>query len=402
MAWWRWNTVPKLSESGFFGAFFGQGTYTGRSVDPEKALTIDSVWACTKLLSETLGTLPCLVLEQGTNKPAVDHPYFELLHDMPNLDMTSVEYWEAIGMGLCLFGNAYSEKILRPDGRVAALNLLQPGSMTVDRDRAGRRVYLETTGSGKTRTLSEDRIFHVRGMSFGGDTGLSPVEYGRHTMAASMATEEASGRLFGNGMAASGVLTSDQLLTAKQRADLKAIMETYVGSSNAGKLMILEAGLKYQQLVMDPQKAQMLEVRQYQVEQICRWFGVPSIMIGHHASGGTTWGSGVEQIMLAFSKQGMRSLCKRVEAAIRRDLLTPEDRKRITVKFNMDGLLRGDAASRAAFLSTMVNNGIMTRNEARGHENLPAKPGGDDLTVQSAMLPIQKLGAALPAPAPQG
>jgi len=146
----------------------------------------------------------------------------------------------------------------------------------------------------------------------------------------------------------------------------------------------------------------MLEVRQYQVEQICRWFGVPSIMIGHHASGGTTWGSGVEQIMLAFSKQGMRSLCKRVEAAIRRDLLTPEDRKRITVKFNMDGLLRGDSASRAAFLSTMVNVGIMTRNEARGHENLPAKAGGDDLTVQSAMLPIQKLGAALPAPSPQG
>lgn len=401
MAWFRWNQVAKLTQPEYWNAFFAGGTYANKRVMPDDALTLDAVWACSKLISETLGTLPCMVMNVRDNSVARDHYLYELFHDKPNGDQTSVEYWETVGLALCLYGNFYAEKFTNGAGRLVAMVPMRPNQVAVERESNGRRRYLHYEDSGKPpRVLPENRVFHVRGMSLGDDCGMSPIEWGKQTFASAMAAEEAAGKLFANGMQASGVLSSDQVLTNNQREQLRQIMERYAGSTNAGKLMILEAGLKYQALVLDPEKAQMLETRKYSVEQICRWFGVPSIMVGHASQGQTMWGSGVEQIMLAFSKGAMRSTCKRVEAAIWRDLLTPEERRQIKVEFNMEGLLRGDSAARAAFLSSMTQNGLMTRNEGRAYENRPPLPGGDVLTVQSNLLPIDQLGKAPAAPAP--
>lgn len=409
MAIFRWprGYIAKLTEPGFWSGFFDRATHSGQSVTEHNALQLDAVWACVKINAETLGTLPLMVLDAATNAPAVDHPLYELLRFRPNDENTAVELWEAVGMALSLYGNSYCEKIMTPDrddGQLRALIFLTPAQMSVERDKNGARTYVHTTPDGKRREIREARMFHVRAMSLCDDLGMSPIEFGRNTIGNALAVEETSGKLFANGLQSAGALSTPNLLSDRQRTKVEANMQKYVGSKNAGKLMVLEAGFTYHNLTLNPETAQMLQTRRYSIEQICRLFGVPAIMIGHASEGQTMWGSGVEQIMLSYSKLGLRSMCKRIEAAIWRDLLTKEQRKKIKVEFNLEGLLRGDTQSRAAFYSTMTQNGAMTRNEVRALENRPGMgPKGDKLTVQSNLAfldELDKVGAArLPAQA---
>ena len=402
--------IAKLTDPSFWTGFFDRSTYAGKSVTEQSALTLDAVWACVKLSSETLGSLPLVLIDKKTNEPAYDHPLYEILHDMPNSEVTAVEYWEAVGMALSLYGNAYSEKLYAnddPTAELIGLNFLQPPLVSVERDDRGNRRYYVTEPGRPKRLIPENRMFHVRSMSLCDDLGLSPVEFGRQVIGNALASEETSGRIFANGLQSAGALSTPNLLNDRQRALIEANMQKYVGSKNAGKLMVLEAGFQYHDLQMNPQTAQMLEVRSYSVEQICRLFGIPPIMIGHASAGQTMWGSGVEQIFLSYSKLGLRSMCKRVEAAIRRDLLTPAQRRRYKVEFSLEGLLRGDSASRSEFYSKLSQNGIMTRNEIRRLENRPTVgEEGDKLTVQSNLIFLDQLhelpaGRAPASPAPE-
>ncbi len=154
---------------------------------------------------------------------------------------------------------------------------------------------------------------------------------------------------------------------------------------------MLEAGLGWQSIQMNLGDAQMVESRQFSVEDGCRWFGVPPHMIGHTA-GNTQLGSSIENQTLSWLMFGLRERIKRIEQAVMKQLLTPTERLTITVEINLEGLLRADSAARASFYAQMVQNGIMTRNEVRRLENLPPLPGGDDLTIQSNMIPAGKLG----------
>lgn len=383
----------RLTDGGFWKAFFGLGSNAGETVTVEKALQLDATWACIKLLAETVGTLPCMVYEQDGTTVASNAPIFELLHDQPNADDTAVEFWEGVVLSLMLHGNAYAEKRMNGN-RLVALLPIDPSCVQVDRDDRNARVYT-VTEDGLQRRLSEGAIFHVRGLKMPGcDVGMSPIAYARHTLGSAMAAEKLSGKMFANGFQVSGVLTADQILKPDQRKQLGEIMQQYAGSDRAGKIMILESGLKYQQLSLNPEDAQMLQTRRFGVEQICRWFGVPPIMIGHAAEGQTMWGSGVEQLILQFSKTGLRPLLKRIEAAVRRDLIPSAERAALKVEFNMEGLLRGDSAARAAFYAVMAQNGIYDRNEIRALENRPPRAGADALTAQTNLAPLDRLGAA--------
>ncbi len=151
-------------------------------------------------------------------------------------------------------------------------------------------------------------------------------------------------------------------------------------------------------LNINPKDAQMLESRQYSVEQICRIFGVPPVMIGHAANGTTTWGSGIEQLILQFTKTCLVPMLRSIESAIYRDLLTPQTRKTTVVKFSIEGLLRGDSAARADFLSKMVTSGIYTPNEARSYENKAPVDGGETAIVNGTMTPLNKLGETMENP----
>lgn len=395
----RWVGRPiKLTDGSFWRGFFGLDTDAGVVVDYDKALSLDAVWSCANIIAKAVGTLPCVVYKEDGVTPDKGGALYELLHDLPNADDTATEFWGMAAMCLVLDGNFFAEKKMSGE-RLVALNPLHPLSVEVERNARGGRVFV-ITEKGKQRRVGEGGMLHVRMARLPGcDRGMSPISMVRNTIGNAIAAEKSAGKMFANGMQVAGVLTSDQVLNPDQRAQLGNSLQQFAGSDRAGKIAVLEAGLKYQQLTVNPQDAQMLETRKFGVEQICRIFGVPPVMIGHAAEGVTTWGSGVEQLILQFTKTGLRPLLKTIESAVYRDLLDAKTRKTTKVEFNMEGLLRGDSQTRAEFLSKMVGAGIYTINEARAYENKPDVDGGGQLLVNSTMLPVDKLGADR---APQG
>lgn len=390
--WETWRgKVISLTDSQFWRGYMAAGTTSGECVTIETAMSLDAAWACINLKADTISTLPCMVYDRGGSNVRFDHPLYDILHDQPNEDDTAPEFWSMAVMSLCTDGNFFAE-IKRNAGRITGLIPLHPLWVCVKRKDKGRRYY-EVTENGKTRELTADKMFHVRGAVMPGcDRGISPVGLLRNTVGNALAAEKTAGKMFANGMMASGVVTADQTLNSEQRKQVREMLEQYSGSDRAGKLAVLEAGLKYQQLTFKPQDAQMLQTRMFSVEQVCRVFGTPPVMIGHAANGTTTWGSGIEQLILQYVKSCLRPTLKKIEAAIRRDLMTREERNDLKVEFNLEGLLRGDSAARAAFYSTMVQNGIYDRNFVRGLENQPARPEANALTAQTNLAPLAKLG----------
>lgn len=386
----------RATDGSFWTAFYGGSSYAGKSVTPESALTISAVWSCVRLISETIATLPLGVYREdrdGRKQADKSHPLYRVLHDLPNADFTAAEFWEGATACLLLWGNAYAEKYIS-DGQVRALTLLRPEYMSVRRANDGslEYVYSDANMEGRRRIYSESEIFHIRGFGVGLDVGLSPITYARHSLGSVLAADEAAGKMFANGVRPTGILTIDQVLTKEQRSQVKAnIVEPMAGSSNAGGIFTLEAGMKFQPISMNPEDAQMLETRSFHVEEVCRWFRVPPFMIGHTEKS-TSWGTGLEQQNIAFLTYALRPYLTRIEQAVKRQLIKPEERASIYAEFNLEGLLRADSAGRAALYSQGAQNGWITRNEIRAKENLHPIDGGDVLTVQSALVPLDQLG----------
>lgn len=388
------NERLQLQDGAGWAAAFGTGNHAGKSVHLHSVLQLATAWACIRLTAQAVSCLPIAMFERrGDNdRVRVDDDISDVICDSPNEDQTALEFWESMVAWMVTTGNAYSEKV--ESGR--RLVALQPMASTHcqpfrDADNVLKYAFRDR---GKTEILPREKVFHLRGFGFGGDIGLSPIRFGVQAFGSAIALDEATGKLYGNGLQASGVLTSDKTLEKDQREQLQKIMEKFVGSSNAGKLMVLEAGLKYDRLAMSPLDAQMLENKRFSVEEICRWWGMPPIIIGHAAQGQTMWGSGVEQILLSWLTLGIDPLCDRIEARIKKQLIRPNGNRRRYAEFNREALLQMDSKSKAAFLSTMTQNGLMTRNEGRAKLNLPRMDGGDVLTAQTNLAPLTQLGAA--------
>jgi HK97 family phage portal protein len=379
-----------------WSAAFGTGNYAGKTVTINTAMQLSTYWACVRLTAQAVSCLPLAMYEKRGDddrvKIGIDDDLAEVICDSPNEDQTPLEFWETMVAWMMTTGNAYAERV-ETGRRLSALQPMSSNHCWPFRDADGELRY-QYSDRGKSETLPRDKVFHLKGFGFGGDMGLSPLQFGAQAIGAAIAIDEAAGKLFGSGLQASGVLTSDKTLDGTQRADLQKIMEKFIGSSNAGKLMVLEAGLKYERLALSPVDAQMLENKRFSVEEICRWFGVPPIIIGHAAQGQTMWGSGVEQILLAWLTLGIDPICDRIEARIKKQLIRPSGNRRRYAEFNREALLQMDSTTKAAFLSTMTQNGLMTRNEGRAKLNLPKKDGGDQLTAQTNLAPLDQLGTA--------
>jgi HK97 family phage portal protein len=386
-----------LRDGDAWSAFFGQGSTSGKIVTLTTAMKLDTVWACVRASSTAASSLPLNLFERQTDKSSeeVDDTTADVFNVKANLDQTALEFWELQIARLLTSGNAMSEISART-GRLDALQPL-PETTRPRRNSDGDLIYVFTE-RGKTEELPREKVFHLKGFGQGLgvtnlDWGMSPVNVGANTLGNAMAAEESAGKMFANGLAASGALSSDRVLKDAQRAQLQKMLESYTGSDRAGKTLILEAGLKYQQMMLNPDDAQLLETRNFAVEQICRWFGMPPIVIGHSPQGQTMWGSGVEQILLAWLALGIDPLCDRIEARINAFLLQPLGRRKQFVRFNREALLQMDSKAKAEFLSKMIQNGLMDRNEARTeHLNLPTREGADELTAQVNMAPLDKLG----------
>lgn len=398
----NWLGVPiGLTNGEFWSALGGAQTASGKIVTVDSALQISTVWACVRLLAETVSTLPLRVYRKqadGSRVIASDHPLYGVLCVAPNSEMTPGRFMLHIVASMALRGNAYVEK-KRIGSRIVALLPLLPQNVSVRRNDAGALEYEVADQKGGKRTLSADDVMHVRGFGLDGVCGLQPIAVGREIVGASAAANDATARIFANGMQASGVLTVENgFLKEGQREQIRASLSKFSQSTNAGKLMVLEAGMKYQGITMNPESAQMLQTRAFNVEEICRWFKVPPFMVGHMDKA-SSWASSVEAQNLHFLMNTLRPILDNIEQEVIRCLIPVHERATVYAEFSVEGLLRADSAGRAAYFNTMLQNGVFNRNEVRALENRAPIPGGDIFTVQTNLTPIEQLGKANPSDA---
>ncbi len=365
---------------------------SGQNVTLDKSLRVTAVWACVRLLSETISTLPLRVFEvkdDGERVPAKDSDIYKVLCEEPNLLQTPSKLIEFLVASLCIKGNAYFEKRMIGNRLIALHPILPQDILNVD-VLNGKMVYTFRRGDKEVK-LNSDKIWHVRGFGLDGMLGLDVFDAGRDVIGAAMSSNEASSNFFKNGMSASGAVSTEHILTEDQRKELRKSLNVFIGSKNTGKTMVLEGGMKYQGISINPEQSQLLETRGYDVEEICRLFKVPPTLIGY-MSKQSSWASSLEALNQQFLTYTLLPILKNIEQSISKDLINPLDKDRIFVKFNYEGFLRADSAARAQYYNSAVNNGWMSRNEVREKEDLPKMEGGDIYTVQSAMIPIEEVG----------
>jgi HK97 family phage portal protein len=371
---------------------------SGERIDCEDVLGLSAANACTRLIAGTYASLPVTITRGGDDDiriPARDHWAYGLLHDSPNADQTAYEFFELGGASLELKGNMLAYKD-RTGNRVSALLPMYWDETRVYRRDDGRVGY-----EWKGEKLTSDEVLHIRG--FGGNDlgGLSTIAVAGSAFGLAKATNRAASGMFRNGIRSQVVLGAERDLTEAQMQEARArVEERYAGSMNSGRPLILNAGWKATPLTINPEDAQLLESRGFNVEEVCRFFGVPPVLVGHSEKQ-SSWGTGIEQIVLGFLKFTMRPRLRRVEQALEKQLLSAEDRaKGVRIEFNVEGLLRASSKERAEFYGSAIDKGWMTRNEVRRKENLPPIAGGDVATVQMQQVPLGSTGQQqLPAAA---
>lgn len=389
----------RLTDGEGWSRFAGRESSAGKTVTQDTALQLAAVWACIRTTTLAFTSLPLAFYERRDDDDRVrvhDGDVIEVLTDSPNEDQTPLEFWETCAAWLCTRGNAYAEQV-RTGRRLSALQPLPASQVHPFRDAEGVLRY-RLADRGKFEVLPREKVFHLKGFGQGLhslDHGLSPISAGVNSLGAAMAASDAAAATFRNGLRPSGFFLFDQQLDEKQREQAnKNLVEPLRGSTQAGGVGILEAGTKFETTSLNPEDAQMLETRRFDIEEICRWWGVPPIVIGHSAEGQTMWGSGVEQILLSWLVLGIGPLCNRIEARIAKQLLRQSGNRRLYAEFNREALLQMDSKAKAAFLSTMVQNGLMDRAEGRSKLNLPRRDGTDQLTAQTNLAPLDQLGGA--------
>ena len=394
-----WSRLTGKTQLNKGGSSHPAGDYTssgGAIVNPETALKLSAVWACVKLRAETISTLP-LHLYDSDKKIAKDHDLYRILHDSPNADMCASEFWQIQSASLDLWGNAYSYISRRTNRSVISLEPLFPSEMVKKRLKDGSFEY-HYTENGKVKIYADDEILHFKGFTLDGYVGLSAIQFFAQTIGMQFDANNQAQDWFKNGLKVGGFLESGETtLTTQQRDSLRQSLSMFSRPENAGKYMVLEAGMKVasaSNIRINPVDAQLLESRYFGIEEICRAFGVPPQLIGH-TNKASSWASSLEQTNQGFLTYSLNPQLVRYEQTIARKLLLPQDKYKYRPKFSVDGLLRSDVAKRSEYYVRMTQNGLMTRNEARDLEDLAPLPGGDELMVQMQMVPLQDIPGKL-------
>lgn len=392
----------------FWASWAGANTWAGETVTADRAMTIAAVWRAIRLTAETIATLPFNIYERGPDGAGTiirdaNNPYDMVLRVSPNSQQTPVEFWEGMVGCILLVGDGLAHK-QRVGKRLVGLTLMDPArTVFVRNPQTLDLTYRYTDYNGKVEIYPAQDVFHVRGFGFGGDRGMSAIQFGANSLSSTLAADKVAGKMFQSGLSSSGFLETAQVLNEPDRKRMMEIMSEYQGSDNAGKLMILEGGMKYTPITMTSADAQLLTSRGFNIEEVGRWFGMPPILLGHSSAGQTMWGTGIEQIIQAWYTLSLRAMITRIEAAISKSIFENGDNLRYYAKFAVEGLLRGDSTARAALYASAAQNGWMKRNEIRVLEELPKdnSPGADQLTVQVNLVPIDQLGTPATQPAQQ-
>lgn len=356
----------------------------------DSAMQLSAVWACVKLLSETVASMPIGVYRNGPEgrKPYDTHPLATLFAGKVNRYQTKIEFFETVLLNLVVSGNAYC-KIDRVDGKIVSLLPLMSAQVEPMLLDDGSMVYNYQQDSGLV-VLSESSVWHLKLMG-NGTIGMSPLAYQRNSLGIAQAAESAVTKIYRNGAKPSGVLTIDKMLTPAQRDQVRASFSTLT-VSNDDRLMVLEGGMKFTAVSLSPQDIELLSSRKFQISEICRWYGVPSVMVNDN-NGTSTWGTGIGSIMEGFYKLTLRPLLEKIEASMMVNLLSPLERQRMEIAFDFDAILRADSKSRYEAYRVGITSGFITPNEARQMEHLQKLDGGDKLYIQGAMMPVDMLGS---------
>lgn len=355
-------------------------------VNFDNAMQISAVWAAVRLISETIGSLPFELyrVKDGVRTKASDHTLYNILQNKPNKYQTNVEFWESVALNLTASGNSYC-LIERLGGRIVSLLPVSSDQVTTILLPDGDVVY-EHRNNGAIKVYSQRSVWHVK--LFGnGITGLSPLSFASQSIGIAMGADNRVSDIYANGAKPSGILSIDKILKPEQRAQIR---QNYSEMAEGGddRLFVLEAGMKYSQISMSPTDIQLLDSRRFQIEDIGRFFGVPSILL-NQTFGQSSLGSNVYEIISGFYKLNLRPYLEKIEASVLRWLVEEDGYE---AEFDFDTLLGLDKLKRAQANREKINSGQITPNEARAEEGMPPRLGGDILYIQGATVPLTMAG----------
>ena len=382
--------------------YFGSSA-AGKSVTASTAIQMSTVYACVRVIAETIASLPLHVYQnqgEGSVK-APEHPLYRILHDEPNAEMTSFILREVMLTHLLIYGNAYCQILRNGRGHILGLYPLLPDRMEVDRDSAGALTYTYSANSGQAVKLRPEDVLHIPGLGFDGIIGYSSIALEKNAIGLGLAAEEYGSKFFSNGARPSGILTHSN--TVKDPKKLRDSWNAaYGGSNNSGRVAVLEENMSYTPISMPNSEAQFLETRKFQVSEICRIYRVPPHMVGdlEHATF-----SNIEHQSISFAVHTIRPWVVRLEQAMNRALFSDKEKGVYYVRFNMDGLMRGDYKSRMEGYAIGRQNGWLSTNDIRDLENMnpvPDEDGGNALLVNGNMVSVRRAMNAAPENSVQG
>nr|DAH19194.1 MAG TPA: Portal [Caudoviricetes sp.] len=387
-------------EGSDFSYLFGRTT-SGKNVNEMTALQTTAVYACVRILAEAIASLPIHVYrhtDEGKEQD-VNHQLYYLLHDEPNPDMTSFVFRETLMSHLLIWGNAYAQIIRDGRGQVLALYPLLPDRVTVKRDDRGELYYVyqrseEDNPNFKDKgniILKKSEVLHVPGLGFDGLIGYSPIAMAKNAVGMTLATEEYGASFFANGANPGGVLEHPGILKDPSKVR-ESWNQVYQGTNNSHKVAVLEEGMSYKTIGIPPNEAQFLETRKFQINEIARLYRIPPHMVGDLEKSSF---SNIEQQSLEFVKYTLDPWVVRFEQAFQKALLLPDEKKTYFIKFNLEGLLRGDYQSRMNGYAIGRQNGWLSTNDIRRLEDmnpLSKEEGGDLYLVNGNMTKLEDAG----------
>lgn len=359
---------------------YGRPVSSGVRVTNDAAMRLTAVYACVRVLSESIASLPLVLyrrLEKGKEK-ATDHPVYRVLHDKPNGEQSPFQFKEMMQAHLCRNGNAYAYKEYNNAGQIESLWPLLPTQMQDVRRANGQLVYEYRLPNEDVRTWTRREVFHIAGLGFDGVKGLDPIEYCKEAIGLGLGLEEYGASFFGNNSRPDGYIAVPDKLTDREahKRMKESWEEAHQGLSHAHKLAILEQGAEYKTIGIAPEHAQFLETRRFQKEEIATMFRVPLHMINSMEKN-TTWGSGIESINIGFVTYSLVPWFIRWQEAISTQIISDVERSQYFSEFVVNALMRGDAKTRAEFYRTMREIGVLSANDVRELESMNPVPDGD-------------------------
>ncbi len=394
---------PKNVSVGSAYRFFFGGSTAGKNVTERSSMQMTAVYSCVRVLAEAVAGLPLHLYkytDSGGKDKALEHPLYFLLHDEPNPEMTSFVFRETLMMHLLLWGNAYAQLIRNGRGEVVGIYPLMPNRVSVNRDDKGNIYYkylrgLEDAHLNKENEviLLHSEVLHIPGLGFDGLVGYSPIAMAKNAIGMAIACEEYGAKFFANGATPGGILEHPGVVKDPERVRA-SWNSAFGGSANANKVAVLEEGMKYTPISISPNEAQFLETRKFQINEIARIFRVPPHMVGDLEKSSF---SNIEQQSLEFVKYTLEPWLIRWEQSLVRSLILPGEKGKYFIKFNVDGLLRGDYESRMNGYATARQNGWMSANDIRALENLDQiseEDGGNLYLINGNMTKLKDAGSA--------